>query len=64
MQHGETAMIAETPQKAAECLRELEDGVLRDRISRKAHDYISYYFPSEEPARFWQKTIRDFASKV
>lgn len=64
MQHGETAMTAETPQKAAECLRELEDAALCDRISRKAHDYISYYFPSEEPARFWQKTIREFASKV
>jgi len=64
MQHGKTAMTAETPEKAAECLRELEDAALRDYISRKARDYISYYFPSEEPTRFWQETIREFASKV
>lgn len=64
MQHGETAMTAETPQKAAECLRELEDTALCDKISRKAHEYISYYFPSGEPSRFWQKTIRQYASTV
>lgn len=62
MQHGETSMVAENPQKAAECLRALEDAALRDKIAPKAYEYISYYFPSEEPARFWQKTIRQYPS--
>jgi hypothetical protein len=62
MQHGETAMTAETPKEAAQCLRELEDAALRDKISRKANQYISYYFPSEEPTRFWQKIIRKYVS--
>jgi glycosyltransferase involved in cell wall biosynthesis len=64
MQHGETAMTAETPQKAAECLVELEDAALRDKISRKANEYISYYFPSEEPKRFWQQTLEEYSSRV
>lgn len=64
MQHRETAMTAETPEDAAQCLRELEDAALRDKISHNAHKYISCYFPSEEPARFWEKTIRHYASTV
>lgn len=64
MKHGETAMTAESSKDAAQCLRELEDAALRDKIAHNAHKYISYYFPSEEPARFWQKTIRHYASMV
>lgn len=64
MQHGETAMTAESPNDAAQCLRDLEDAALRDKIAQNAHKYISSYFPSEEPARFWQKTIRHYASMV
>lgn len=64
MQHGETAMTAESPKDAAVCLRELEDAVLREKIAKNAHKYISYYFPSEEPARFWQETISKYTAKI
>ncbi len=60
MQHRETAMIAETPEEAAECLRELEDPDLRDRISRNGHEFISRYFPSGEPAQFWKEKIKHY----
>lgn len=58
MQHGETAMTAETPADAAKCLLELEDSGLRNKISLNAHQYISRYFPSGEPTVFWQQVIQ------
>lgn len=64
MQHGETAMTSESPKDAAVCLRELEDAALREKIAKNAHKYISHYFPSEEPARFWQKTISKYTAKT
>jgi hypothetical protein len=60
MEHGKTALIAETPQDAAKCLLEVEDFQLRDQISRAAYESISRYFPSNEPANFWRQTIRHF----
>jgi glycosyltransferase involved in cell wall biosynthesis len=59
MEHRQTAMIAETPQEAAQSLRELEDAALRDRISRAGHAFIRRYFPSGEPTEFWRKTLRE-----
>ncbi|NEQ23489.1 MAG: glycosyltransferase [Microcoleus sp. SIO2G3] len=64
MQHGETAMTAETPEEAAKCLFELEDAALRSHISQQAHDYISRYFPDREPKRFWQETIAQYAAET
>lgn len=64
MQHGETAMTAESAKDAAQCLRDLEDAVLRQKIAKNAHKYISYYFPSEEPTRFWQETISKYTAKI
>jgi len=63
MEHGETAMVAESPEEAARCLLQLEDARLRDKISRNAHAYISRYFFDGEPTQFWQQTI-DYYSKT
>lgn len=57
MDHGKTAMTAENPQEAAQCLFELENMQLRDQISHNAHEYISQYFPSNAPTVFWQDVI-------
>jgi hypothetical protein len=57
MEHGKTAMVAETPLEAAQCLLELENAALRDTLSQNAHDYISRYFPNQEPSRFWKQKI-------
>lgn len=60
MEHQKTAMIAENPEQAAQCLVELENDELRDNISRNAHSYISRYFASGEPTDFWKKTIQHY----
>ncbi len=57
MRDGETALVADTPDKAAQSLRALEDGTLRERLSRAGHDYIQRFFKDQEPARFWRATI-------
>jgi hypothetical protein len=57
MRDGETALVADTPDKAAQALRALEDGALRERLSHAGHDYIQRFFKQEEPARFWRATI-------
>jgi hypothetical protein len=54
MEHGKTAMAAETPEAAARCLLEIEDGAMRDRLSHNAYNYIQRYFPTGEPQQFWQ----------
>ena len=52
MEHRHTAMTAESAQEAAQCLIDLEDAELRDKLSRNAYQYISQYFSTEEPKRF------------
>ncbi|MBX7082243.1 MAG: glycosyltransferase [Nannocystaceae bacterium] len=64
MQHRKTAMVAETPEVAAQCLRELEDATLRDQISRNAHEFISRYFPTGEPRRFWRRTLLELGFEL
>jgi glycosyltransferase involved in cell wall biosynthesis len=61
MEHGKTAMTAETPEAAAKCLLELEDAALRDNIAHNAHAYISRYFFDGEPAEFWRQTINHYS---
>jgi hypothetical protein len=56
MRDGETALVADTPDKAAQALRALEDGALRERLSRAGHAYIQRFFKDQEPARFWRAT--------
>lgn len=62
MEHGETAMTAETPEAAAQCLLALEDAQLRDRLSKNAYQYISQYFPDQSPRSFWLQTIAQYSS--
>jgi len=59
MEHRRTAMVAETPEAAAECLREIEDAGLRDELSRNGHAFISRYFPEGEPLAHWRATLRE-----
>lgn len=60
MEHRRTAMVAETPQAAAQSLRELEDLTLRDIVSRNGYEFISRYFPENEPAAHWRKTLAKY----
>lgn len=60
MEHRRTAMVAETPEAAAESLIELEKEELRDTISLAAREYIARYFPDAEPREFWRRKLSDF----
>lgn len=64
MEHRKTAMIAETPEAAAQCLLELENAELRDRISHQAYQAIQSFFPSAEPTRFWKRMIRQYQAST
>jgi hypothetical protein len=64
MQHKHTAMIAETPERAAECLRELEDAALRESIAANGHAFISRYFPTGEPETFWRQTLTELGFQL
>lgn len=57
MRDGETALVADTPEKAAQALRAIEDDALRDRLSRAGHGFIQRFFKDQEPARFWRAFI-------
>lgn len=63
MEHKKTAMIADTPLAAAECLLEIEDGELRQTIAEGGHAFISRYFPENEPAGLWRKVIADLRAQ-
>lgn len=60
MEHRKTAMIAETPQAAAQSLLELEDLTLRDAVSHNGYEFISRYFPENEPAAHWRRTLASY----
>jgi glycosyltransferase involved in cell wall biosynthesis len=59
MEHRKTAMVADTPQAAAESLREIEDSTLRESIARNGHEFISRYFPDNEPAQLWRNVLQE-----
>ncbi len=59
MEHRHTAMVADTPDEAAQCLLELENEELRDAISRNGHKLISRYFPDGEPTEFWSQMLQE-----
>jgi hypothetical protein len=54
MKDGETALIASTPEQAAQALIRAEDQSLREHIAVGAHRFISRYFPDGEPAAFYR----------
>lgn len=62
MEHRKTAMQAENPEEAAQCLIDLENAELRDKLSRNANKYISCYFPENQPSKFWHQVIQDYAT--
>lgn len=64
MEHRETAMIAATPEEAARCLFELENGELRETLSQNAYQAIKRYFPSEEPSEFWRANFQEFGGST
>lgn len=64
MEHRKTAMVAETPQAAAQSLLELEDAALRETVSRNGYEFISRYFPENEPAAHWRKTLASYGIAV
>ncbi|MCX5660739.1 MAG: glycosyltransferase [Planctomycetota bacterium] len=59
MVHGETSLIANTPEEAAKCLRDAEDAGLRTRLAENGYKAISRFFPQAEPSQVW----RDFLAK-
>jgi glycosyltransferase involved in cell wall biosynthesis len=60
MEHGKTALIADTPEEAARCLREAEDADLRASIATAANAAISRYFPEGDPSAFWRDNIATY----
>jgi Glycosyl transferases group 1 len=54
MRDGETALVAGTPEAAAQALRRAEDAALRERLTTAAHASIRELFPDQAPARFWR----------
>lgn len=63
MEHRHTAMVAESPEVAAVCLRDLENSELRDHVSRNGYEFIRRYFPDGEPTQLWQNTLRELGVK-
>ena len=57
MRHDETALVADTPEGVARALVELEDDLLRDRLSRAGSRYIQRYSPGQAPTEFWREAI-------
>lgn len=62
MEHRKTALVAETPAEAAQCLLDAEDDALRERIAEAAHAAISRYFPANEPTEFWTQNLARFSA--
>ncbi len=58
MRHGETALVAETPEAAAECLFRIEDVGLRESLSQGGLQFIRRYFPDAEPRAHWRATLQ------
>jgi hypothetical protein len=61
MQDGKTALIAETPEAAAQRLLEAESAELRETIATTARREIARYFPDAEPLSFWKDQFRQMA---
>jgi glycosyltransferase involved in cell wall biosynthesis len=61
MRHRETALIAETPEAAADQLFDAEAPALREQITLKAREHIGRFFPEAEPLSFWRAQGRQMA---
>lgn len=60
MQDGKTALIGNTVSEAVEKLIQAENEALRVQIARAGHEFISRYFPENEPTVFWRKVLADW----
>jgi hypothetical protein len=56
---GQTAVVADTPEKVAKALLDLEQPEPRERLAKGGHDYIQRYFKEQEPSRFWREMMAD-----
>jgi len=54
MRDGETALVGNSVEEAADAMRRAEDPELRDRLTQSARSWIARYFRDAEPRRFWQ----------
>ncbi|MCH9682470.1 MAG: glycosyltransferase [Deltaproteobacteria bacterium] len=63
MDDRKTALIANSPAEAAQCMLDAEDMELRKSIAKAAHDQISRYFPHNEPTAFWKQNLIDFGAR-
>lgn len=61
MEHRETAMLGDTPEQTAQCLRELEDAQLRNKLSIAGFEEIKRYFAQNEPSEFWRANLEHFS---
>ena len=59
MKNDETAVVAQTPDKAAEALLAVEKPGLRERLAQAGHAYIGRFFKQGEPSQFWREVIAD-----
>jgi len=64
MRHRQTAMVANTPEEAADCLVELKDAALRQQLADRGHAFIRRYFPEASPSAFWREFLEREAASV
>ncbi|MEO6185380.1 MAG: glycosyltransferase [Steroidobacteraceae bacterium] len=64
MRDGVTALIAESPDRAADRLLEAESQELREQLAAAGRDFISRYFARAEPLAFWTAQLRHTATRM
>jgi hypothetical protein len=60
MRDGETALVANGVEEAADALLAIENAELRSHLSQAAYESIRDFFPEAAPTRFW----RDFLAGI
>jgi len=60
MQDGETALVSSTVEETVTKLLEGEDDALRTRIAEAGYEFISRYFPENEPTEFWKQILAEW----
>lgn len=63
MQDERTALVAETPEQAAEALLRAEDAELREQLTKNGYAFIQRYFDTGEPHLFWKQVIQSFGPR-
>lgn len=60
MQDGKTAFIGNTVADTVEKLFEAENEALRVQIAKAGYEFISRYFPENEPTLFWRHILSEY----